>query len=90
MFAPSEKKKKNFEREKTHFCDDCDRSKGIPKVYSYDGLQGWYFYRILCATIRELSIERHSQALMGLMGGMCMWVVCYSFNGGCRVALKSR
>ena len=62
------KKKRGREEERTHFCEDCDRSEGIPKVYSYDGLQGRYFYRILRATIRELSIERHSQVLMGMMG----------------------
>ena len=59
------KKKVRREEERTYFCENCDRSEGISEVYSYDGLQGWYFYRILCATIRDLSIERHSQVLMG-------------------------
>lgn len=53
--------KKKWKR--THFCEDRDRSKGISKVYSYDCLRGWYFYRSLRATIRDLSIERHSQVL---------------------------
>jgi hypothetical protein len=68
--------KKKKERKGTHFCEDCDRSKGIPKVYSYDRLQGWYFYRSLRATVRELSIERHSQVLMLGTWGMSKYVDC--------------
>ena len=50
--SPSKKKKTMG----THFCEDCDRSKGVAEVYSYDRLQGWYFYRVLRAAVQDLSI----------------------------------
>src|SRR6267154_2302240 len=59
IIIPCWRRVKKKEKERTHFCEDCNRSEGISKVYSYDVLQGWYLYRVLRATIRDLSIERH-------------------------------